>query len=76
MTKPTTATWEQGDFDFDGTVNFADLTLLTQHYGQSVNLATPAAATAFAQVPEPSGSLAAVACVAFSLVRQRNQRRP
>ena len=27
--------WDQGDFTYDGTVNFADLLLLAQNYGMS-----------------------------------------
>jgi hypothetical protein len=79
----TGAHWYQGDFSYDGTVNFSDLLMLAKNY----NAAMPAAdalpgataafeadlAAAFAQVPEPSGGLLAMA--AGGLVAATGRRR-
>jgi len=32
----TTAAWDRGDFNYDGSVNLSDLLTLTRHFGKSI----------------------------------------
>jgi len=59
----TGATWDQGDFNYDGSVNSADFTLLKRTYGTTLGAqAAPptSSATAISSVP-PNGSSSAKA---------------
>ena len=75
--------WFHGDFNYDGTVNFADLLSLAKNYNQSLPAdpvpGAPATfvqdlAAAFAQVPEPSTALFALAA-AFGCARSPRRGR-
>lgn len=73
----TNATWQRGDFNYDGAVGFADLVLLAQHYNATApNLSgfsdSFAADWALARslVPEPT-LVAAIAAVVVPLRRVR-----
>ena len=57
----TGRTWFDGDFNFDGTVDFADLVTVAQHYGGPAPASSEFSsgfdqqmAAAFASVPEPA----------------------
>jgi hypothetical protein len=77
--------WFEGDFNYDGTVNFSDLLALAKNYNQSLPTdpvpGAPAAfnadlANAFAQVPEPSTALFALAAACgFALSTRRRRTR-
>jgi hypothetical protein len=75
--------WTQGDFTYDGSVDFNDLVLLAQNYNAAVPTAPiPGAsaefsadlARAFASFPEPAG-LAVVGAAALTLSARRRRRR-
>jgi hypothetical protein len=75
------ATWVEGDSNYDGNVSFADLVAVAQSYGGAlpssaiagapVNFAGDMAA-AFASVPEPS-AIALIAIGAAGMLRRRRR---
>ena len=74
------ANWDQGDFNYDGKVGFDDLVAVARNYGKTVTAAQLAAfdpsiqadiESAFAQVPEPSATVAMVAAAIVALFRGR-----
>jgi hypothetical protein len=60
--------WQDGDFNYDGTVNLTDFTYLAGNFNQTVT-----AATLGATVPEP-GVLGVLASAAFGLARRHRRR--
>jgi hypothetical protein len=63
-------TWDQGDFTSNGTVNSDDFNLLALNFGQTAP--APAAAGAFAAVPEPSTlGLIGIAAAGLFMGRRR-----
>jgi autotransporter-associated beta strand protein len=76
-------TWSGGDFNFDGSTDFLDLATLAQNYNTALpSEAIPGAplnfeqdlSRAFAQVPEPSGLLAAGMAALGMMARGRRRR--
>jgi hypothetical protein len=78
----TAVTLAQGDLNGDGAIDFNDLLVLAQNYGQSLTASqlsqlTPQfqadVAAAFAQVPEPTGTLIAIVAAPLLLTRRRHR---
>src|SRR5207244_10065323 len=61
--------WMQGNFNYTGTVDTADFTLLSQNFNQSI---TPAAPALGSLVPEPA-SLGLIGTLAAMALRRRRK---
>jgi hypothetical protein len=75
----TGATWQRGDFNFDGTVNLNDFNALAANFGQTIAGGpgvTPGDWAALgAAVPEPGTAGAMVAAATLAGLRRRRRLR-
>jgi hypothetical protein len=72
FTQSTGATWDEGDFNYDGSVNFADFALLKPNYGLTLG---PTVDPAASPVPEPGALVLGVAGFWLMLLRRKQHQR-